>query len=417
MAVSLCPNSMTSVSATHLEPPNILPPEPELTFLEMLRRAEAMRDVLRARQQHCEELGRLPEETHRDFLNAGFYRILQPRCFGGYDFSLTDFVRLTLEISRGCIDTGWVLSLLASQPPFLNIFPDKARREAYGLHGDCRAAGAIKPGGSACPVGDEYRVQGSWDYCSGCDIATHFLGGILLRDSPAQPPKGMAFVLLDRDHFEIIDNWDMLGMQGTGSRRVVVAERLIPAYRVIPLKNDLWETPGQPDSASQANPAAGGFATCAVAVGAARGALDLYDEILRTRKWKVPPFPLRFEMPEMQQHFGDAQALIDAAEAALLSLADQCSERHRLSLAQGVPFAGKDARRILRAGGQCIDLAWQAIELMFRTGGSSSATSQASLGRCFRGLAVLRTHLGLQYDHVSMNVARLHFGLPPLSPL
>src|SRR5437762_3555526 len=219
----------------------------------MLRRAEEMRAVLRERQQHCEELGRLPEETHRDFLNAGFYRILQPRSFGGYEFSATDFVRLVLEISRGCIDSGWVLSLIASAPAaFLSPFSEQAQREAYGSGGDCRIASVLKPGSSALPADGGYRVGGAWDYCSGCDIATHLVASVVLRDAAKQPPKGMAFALFDRADYEIVDNWNMIGMQGTGSRRVVVGERTIPAHRVAAI--NMLEVRKEPEGAPKVNP-------------------------------------------------------------------------------------------------------------------------------------------------------------------
>jgi 3-hydroxy-9,10-secoandrosta-1,3,5(10)-triene-9,17-dione monooxygenase len=109
--------------------------------------------------------------------------------------------------------------------------------------------------------------------------------------------------------------------------------------------------------------------------------------------------------------------LVDTAEAAVLTLADRYSELCRKSEGRSVASLSEDVRRIHRAGLQCLQLAWQAVDLMFRTGGSSSASRLAPLGRYFRGLAVLRTHIGLQYDHVSMNVARLRFGQPPLSPL
>jgi 3-hydroxy-9,10-secoandrosta-1,3,5(10)-triene-9,17-dione monooxygenase len=387
-------------------------PEPELTFDQMLLRAAAMRRCLRERQQQCEELGRIPEETHRDFANAGFYRVLRPRCFGGYEFSTSSFVRLIMEIARGCIDSAWVLSLFASEPAaFLPLFPDAARREAYGAEGDCLAARVVLPGGTAVPDRDGFRVHGTWDYCSGCDIATHFLGTVLLRDSEARAPAGIACVLFGREQYDIVDNWDMMGMQGTGSRRVVVRECTVPAHRMLTLSGGLWES-------ERGSPlAVGGFAACAVGAGAARGALDLYEEILRNRKWIVPPFQARFELPELQQSFGSAQALVDTAEAALVSLADRYSELCRMSLAERTRVPAREVRRIHRAGLQCLELAWQAVDLMFRTGGSSSAASQAPLGHYFRGLAVIRTHIGMQHDHVSGNVARLHFGLPPLSPL
>src|SRR5215469_17870639 len=108
--------------------PHIDPPEPHLTPQEMLRRAEALRPILRERQVLCEELGRLPEETNQDFLNAGFYRILQPRRFGGYEFDLSDFIRIMAEIARGCPESGWVLALTSGHPAaFIAGFVEQAQ--------------------------------------------------------------------------------------------------------------------------------------------------------------------------------------------------------------------------------------------------------------------------------------------------
>jgi 3-hydroxy-9,10-secoandrosta-1,3,5(10)-triene-9,17-dione monooxygenase len=62
-----------------------------------------------------------------------------------------------------------------------------------------------------------------------------------------------------------------------------------------------------------------------------------------------------------------------------------------------------------------IRLAWDAVELMFRTSGTSAAAKSSPLGRALRNLAVIRTHVTLQLDHTAANAGRLHFGLPPLS--
>ena len=88
---------MTTIPAN-----SIAPPESDLTPDEMLRRARAMRPVLRERQAECEALGRLPDSTNDEFVKAGFYRILQPRRFGGYEFDLPAFVSVMIEIARGC---------------------------------------------------------------------------------------------------------------------------------------------------------------------------------------------------------------------------------------------------------------------------------------------------------------------------
>jgi 3-hydroxy-9,10-secoandrosta-1,3,5(10)-triene-9,17-dione monooxygenase len=279
---------------------SIAPPEPGLTISDMLLRAEKLRPALRQRQYVCEQQRRIVDETHRDFLSAGFYRVLQPCAFGGYECSMADFARLIVEISRGCIDTGWVLSLVASQPLSLCTFSIQVQREAYGKDGDFRAANVLMPRGSAIPCNDGFRVQGTWDYCSGCHLATHLLARVRLLDEAEQSPRCLAWLLLDRDQFEIVENWDMIGMQGTDSHRVVVPEITIPSHRLA-ADSDFWrhkpETPTKSRERSRAPycgaTLAGGFASYAVAVGAARGALDLYEEVLRNRKWIAPPFPLR----------------------------------------------------------------------------------------------------------------------------
>ena len=82
-------------------------PEPDLTPREIVARAEAMRDSLLEQQAATEERTFYSEETHRAFTEAGFYRILQPRRYGGYEFDLPTYFRVIMEIARGCPSTGW----------------------------------------------------------------------------------------------------------------------------------------------------------------------------------------------------------------------------------------------------------------------------------------------------------------------
>lgn len=100
----------------------IAPPEPDLTPAEMLRRAVAMRAALRERQDRTEAHGSILPETNDEFVRAGFYRIVQPRRFGGYEFDMVTFVKVMIEIARGCPSSGWVLALTAGHPLILSVF-------------------------------------------------------------------------------------------------------------------------------------------------------------------------------------------------------------------------------------------------------------------------------------------------------
>jgi 3-hydroxy-9,10-secoandrosta-1,3,5(10)-triene-9,17-dione monooxygenase len=107
-------------------------PEPGLSPEAMIARAREMRAVLRERQAQCEAAGRILPATHKQFVEAGFYRIVQPRRFGGYEFDLATFLRVMIEIARGCPSSGWVLALTAGHPLILARFDERAQLEAYG---------------------------------------------------------------------------------------------------------------------------------------------------------------------------------------------------------------------------------------------------------------------------------------------
>ena len=83
-------------------------PEPDLTPREIVARAAAMRPELLERQAETEERTFYAQDTHEASREAGFYRILQPRRFGGYEFDLETYFRVIIEIARGCPSTGLV---------------------------------------------------------------------------------------------------------------------------------------------------------------------------------------------------------------------------------------------------------------------------------------------------------------------
>ena len=82
-------------------------PEPELTPGDMLVRARGLRGLLRQEQAATEERGHASPEIVREFLDAGFYRTLQPRRFGGYEFDVESWYRVVTEVARGCVSSAW----------------------------------------------------------------------------------------------------------------------------------------------------------------------------------------------------------------------------------------------------------------------------------------------------------------------
>ena len=96
-------------------------------------------------------------------------------------------------------------------------------------------------------------------------------------------------------------------------------------------------------------------------------------------------------------------------------MAEDYMDYARRHMDEGAPLTDELERRLILVEQQVIRLAWDAVELMFRTSGTSAANKAAPLGRALRNLAVIRTHVTLQTDHTSTNAGRMHFGLPSLS--
>jgi 3-hydroxy-9,10-secoandrosta-1,3,5(10)-triene-9,17-dione monooxygenase len=397
------------------------PPEPDLTPDELVARAVELREPLRERQAECESIGRLPDATVKDFLDAGFWRAVQPRRFGGYEFDLATFHRIAKELSRGCPSSGWVYALTAAHNILVGMFEERAQVELFG-DGDFRCPLAAM----AAPVekvDGGYHVTGWWDYASGCDAATHFIGTAAIL-SEAGALLDTRWFAVRRDQFEIIDNWDTLGMRGTGSRRVVINDVFVPEHHTVPCFNPMRPIVEMPGRDVHANPMYRGgpilgllvSEVAALAVGIAQATVDEYIEILTTRHQWGPMSPLRRDLHVFQRLLGEVTAYVDTAEATLGQIAPIWTG-YAGRAAAGQPASDEEERRLLLVEQQVIETCWKAVDLVFRTSGSSASNKGQRVERYFRDLNMVRTHITLQYERTSENVGRMRLGLPPEMPV
>ena len=139
----------------------ILVPEPGLTRAEPIGRAAGLRGVLREQQDANDARGTYSEELHQAFLRAGFYRITQPRLFGGYEFDLATFYRVMLEISRGQPAVGWCLALAASHAfEVASHWPEQAQYDLFSAEGHFIAPHRAPPAAAALEAGQQRHLAG-----------------------------------------------------------------------------------------------------------------------------------------------------------------------------------------------------------------------------------------------------------------
>ena len=393
-------------------------PEPDLTAAEIVRRAAALKPMIRAQADESERRGTYSDELHQEFLKAGFYRMVQPRRFGGYEFDLPTFWRAMVEISTGDPGTGWGLTLGSHHAWVVGSFwSERGQREIFGPDGDFRAPHRPLPGGTATPADGGYVVTGTWDYCSGVPHSTHFMGNALLPES--DPPAAIV-VVIPKGQYTMLDDWGggaQLGMQASGSNSVRVENVFVPEHMTVP-GNWTRREGATPGTELHGNPMYLGMiygvyhaGLVVSVVGAAKASLEEFEGAITSKKTTFPPQVWRFEHPDFQRTYGLARGMIDAAEQLLYRGGEmymECADRWART---GEPFTREDDIRLFGLLQQSGKLAADAVELLFRSGGSSPARRGQPMQRYFRDVAMYRGHIAAQYLNLATEFAKAHFGI------
>ena len=196
---------------------------------EIIQRARDIVPRLREAARQAELDRTISDAVHRDFLAAGFYRILQPRRFGGLELDLASMVDIAAELGRGCGSSAWIFTNLAVQAWVNGMKDPRAQQELWGDRPDTLASSAY-PGRDAriTAVDGGFEVHGTWNYSSGIDFADWINLQIFLRDE-GSPPRHL-FAAIPKSSCSVIDDWFVTGLAGTASRSIVIEGSFIPDY-------------------------------------------------------------------------------------------------------------------------------------------------------------------------------------------
>ena len=202
-------------------------PEPQ----ELVRRARDMIPRLLERAPEAEAARCLPKQTIAEMQEAGFFRILQPQRWGGYQMHPGVYYDVLMALAEGCFSTAWVYGVVGIHPWLIALYDDRAAQDVWGKDRSTLISSSLMPGGQLVPVKDGFKLGGRWLYSSGCEHCEWaFLGGVV----PTERPEDFdwRFVLVPRSDYEIIDTWHVSGLKATGSQDIVVKDAFVPAYRV-----------------------------------------------------------------------------------------------------------------------------------------------------------------------------------------
>jgi alkylation response protein AidB-like acyl-CoA dehydrogenase len=285
----------------------------------LLERARALVPRLADRAPAATAARQLPAETIAEYHTAGILRILQPKRFGGMQGRFSLFSRIVEELTYGCASSAWVYAVLAEHQWIIAQYPEAAQIDVWGEDPLAVASSSLAPREAARHVPGGWRLSGHYPFSSGCDHARWAIIGAFL--GPKGDPRGVAYLLVPLAEAEIVDDWQVLGLLGTGSKSLVLRDVFVPEHRSVMVSDLFAGTPPgalvHPDYPVLRAPR--GFLVSyslpPVAIALGRRALDIACATLATRVSRGVTRVAESEIVQMA--IGEAAAAIDVATMLL----------------------------------------------------------------------------------------------------
>ncbi len=191
---------------------------------------DGVRDLLptfRERADEGERLRVVPESSVKELEETGFFRLLQPKRYGGFEADPVDFYTAVRDIASADGSTGWVSSVVGVHPWQVALFDDEAQQAVWGDDQAVRLSSSYAPTGKAMLAEGGFTLSGKWSFSSGCDHCSWVLLGGLVFNDEGQVVDFRTF-MVPREKYQIVDVWNVVGLRGTGSNDIVVEETFIP---------------------------------------------------------------------------------------------------------------------------------------------------------------------------------------------
>ena len=381
------------------------------TVEELLQRARDMHPVLLGRCAEARELRRVPDQTIADFKAGGFFRMMQPARYGGYEMSPRHFYDVVFEIARACPSSGWVLSVVGVHSWQLGLLDDRAQREVWGDDDEVIISSSYAPKGVVESVEGGYKFSGEWQFSSGSDHCDWiFVGGVIPSAQEGAMPTISSF-LIPRNDYEIIDDWYTTGLQGSGSKTLRVEDAFVPEYRVHSfMEGFMCVSPGQAVNTSPVFKLPFGQvfvrAVSMPAVGATQGALDAYCEYNANRLNSVGMQAKEF--PASQAAGAEAQSVISTSRLKMHHAYDTLLAK----ASAGEPFTDIERAEFRYDACRSVDDCVKAVQLLLANSGGSAIYTGNRINDIFQDMLAFRQHAANQPDTASKNVGAILFGQP-----
>ncbi|WP_020117337.1 acyl-CoA dehydrogenase family protein [Streptomyces canus] len=358
---------------------------------ELVERVRKLQPLIRSHALRAEQERRVTGEVVTALTDAGVHRMNIPRRYGGYQSSARTQVDVLSEVSAACGSTGFTTLIQAGCAFIAALFPDEAQDEIFA-DPDVRVSGTLVPKAKARPAEGGYVVDGTSPFATGCQDSDWHLLTTVSDSGDGRPPE-LLWTAVPMTQLDVVDDWHVSGLAGSGSNSVVARAVRVPAHRALPLGPLL--SGSFPSRLNSADPFYGMPVlllfcvwTAAGALGPARAALAEFGELIHRRGITYTFYEHQHEAPLTHLQFAEAAMKISCAElltADFVSLIDARA-------ADGNRYTPEERARIRAQSGYVARLCKEAVDLIGSASGASSLRLEVPVQRAVRDLNALNLH-------------------------
>ena len=297
---------------------------------EAIERARALIPFLREHAHLNDKATKLVPEVVNALHESGMFRTIQPKAWGGMELDFVAYFDIPEMLGRGDASAAWVVANLGSHNRGLTAWPHEVQTEIWGGNRDTLvASGVAYMQGNAVRVSGGLKLSGKWGFSSGVDHSTWEQLACMVKDESGRPIDWVMCQVRLTD-CTVIDDWQTLGMRGSGSRTVTCKDVFVPDYRAVSFHvarpghsfpglkahtNSMFKVPTS---------ALGGHCIAGCMVGNATAMLEMTTDWVKQRSTAYTGAKMR-DFQTVQVRIGVAGAKIDAVRTWLRN---DCLEAH-----------------------------------------------------------------------------------------
>jgi alkylation response protein AidB-like acyl-CoA dehydrogenase len=325
-----------------------------------IARARKLAPMLTAAAPRIDAACELPPDVLDAMHAQGMFRLLVPRSIGGAELDPATYIQCVEAIATGDASVAWCMNQGSGCSMSAGFLEPSVAREVFGGARDVLAWG-MGPGAKASRTEGGWRITGNWAFASGSRHAT-WLGAhcpcFEADGTPQRHPDGRPWertMLFRRETATIKDIWQVVGLRGTGSDAYSVQDLFVDdAHTLTRDRPEERREPGLIYRFAAMQIYASGFA--AVALGAARAALDAFIDLARGKTPALTSTALR-DSQVVQSAIGIADVKLNSARAWLIQVLRETQEAvqaagelttdQRIAIRQASTFAIHQAKEVV----------------------------------------------------------------------